>query len=381
MASNPFNPYFPAQDALFSNRRREQNMFRRGLAASIAPNSAGPWNIAILGQWGIGKTSLLRRFTTMARTGDAPVGIVNLSATSAFLNFNEFALLLLHRIREDLKGQTGWSRRIRDEILRWEPTISVGPISGTRRSDSPVLGVEILYSELRRLWEGHLRGNVAAVIFFLDDVQNLTRVDPNILLTLRAVFQDLQGLGAVFPLVVTGPEDMFEAARDLAEPVTRFFERLLLAPFSREDTREAITTPLKAVDHPLLVEEDAVDFVWQRSGGHPYFVSFIMREAVDLTTDHEEPVLTEKLLTTYWPSIFGQMALDKFTVEWNSATAAERQVLRAVAEGTPIQVAAGKSGATLALRLTRKGLLLRHNRGEYVLYHPLFAAYVRSVGD
>ncbi|MDA8334114.1 MAG: hypothetical protein M0Z41_03820 [Peptococcaceae bacterium] len=259
MPINPFHPYSPAQDALFANRRREQSLFRRGLAAGIAPGSAGPWNIAVLGQWGIGKTSLLRRFTALARAVDSPVGIVNLSATSAFLSFNEFALVLLHRIREDLRGHTGWSGRLRDEIVRWEPTVSVGPVPGTRRNDSPGFGVEILYAELRRLWEGHLKGNLAAVIFFLDDAQNVTKVDANILLTLRAVFQDLQGLGAVFPLVVTGPEDMFESTRDLAEPVTRFFERLPLGPFSREDTREAVTVPLTAAGHSLRVEEDAVE--------------------------------------------------------------------------------------------------------------------------
>jgi len=86
------------------------------------------------------------------------------------------------------------------------------------------------------------------------------------------------------------------------------------------------------------------------------------------------------LLEHEWRAVARQLAVEKFSVEWNTATAAEEQVLRAVVAGVPPGTA-GKGGGALAARLVRKGLLLRRARGEYAPYHPLFADYVRSVAD
>ncbi len=375
---NPFNPYFPAQEALFANRRREQSLFRRGLDATVAPGSPGPWNVAVVGPWGIGKTSLLRRFAGMARTAAPTVGVVSLTVTSSLRSFDGFVAFLLDRTREQLRGQTRWSEPVQRELARWEPAVHLGPLSAARRSDPPSLGAATLYSELRRLWRSHAAHNLAAVAFFLDDIHNLLAVDPGLLLTIRAIFQDLQGDGAVFPLVVTGSEDMFEAARDVAEPVTRFFERVPLGPFSVEDTAAAVRDPLEAVHHDLRVEEDAVPWIWERAGGYPYFVAFIMREAVDVAVDGGYGRIDGRLLEREWPAIARQMAVEKFSVEWNSATAAEKDALRAVVSGAPLADAVGRSGAALASRLVRKGLLVRLGRGAYSAYHPLFAEYVRG---
>jgi hypothetical protein len=378
---NPFNPYYPAQDALFANRGREQVLFRRALRASTASGSPGPWNIALVGPWGIGKTSLLRRFVAMARSHQPRVGVVSLSVTSSLGGFDGFAASLLRRIREEMRGQTRWPARVQDEIGRWEPAITVGPLSAARRSEPAVAGTAMLYAELRRLWSDHVRGNLAAVAFFLDDVQNLLAVQPDLLLNLRAVFQDLQGLGAVFPLTVTGPEGMFEAAGDLAEPVTRFFERLPLGAFSLDDTRQAIVEPLRAAGHHLVVDEDAVRLVWERSGGHPYFVAFIMREAVDLAVERRAAAISADLLNREWGAVARQMAVEKFSVEWNSATMAEKAVLRTVVAADTPAPPPKRSPSSLAARLVRKGLLVRRSRGDYDVYHPLFAEYVRQATD
>lgn len=379
---NPFNPYFPAQEDLFANRRREQAVFLRGLQASTEPKSPGPWNIAVLGPWGIGKTSLLRRFASIGRKHFVPVGIVSLSVTSSFQDFDGLAALLLQRTKEELGGYGGWSEKIRKSLSNWEPTISFGPVAVSRKGNSAsISGAGLLYSELRRLWERHAINRLGAVMFFLDDVQNLLLRDPGLLLTLRSVFQDLQGLGAVYPLVIAGPEDMFESARDLAEPVTRFFERIPLGPFSLDDAREAIVVPLRSANNPLEVQEDAVCWIWERTAGHPYFVSFVMREAVDLATDRGETILNSKMLEECWETIASRLSVEKFSVEWNSATSAEKIVLRAAAGGSSIGAATGKGGTALALRLVKKGLLLRRARGDYTPYHPLFSSYVQNVKD
>lgn len=136
MAVNPFNPYFPAQAELFANRRKEQAVFWRGLQASTAPKSPGPWNIAVLGPWGIGETSLLRRFVATAKRHSPAVGVVSLSVTSSFKDFDGLAALLLQRTKEELSTYTGWSEKLREAVSGWEPTIAVGPVSASRKNSS-----------------------------------------------------------------------------------------------------------------------------------------------------------------------------------------------------------------------------------------------------
>lgn len=378
MYINPFNPYFPAPDHLFSNRTREQEFFRKGLFSGLASRGAGPWNIALLGPWGIGKTSLLRRFMRIAekeRIEGKPVLIVSLSATSAYASFEEFVRVLMRRIADALPKS-----KLEQELERWElQSVKMGMLSVKRKGEPPIEGaVEMLYRGMLGLWE-EAEKRYAGVAVFMDDVQNLLEIHPKALLALRTLFQDLQGDGARYPLVVTGTETLFGAVREIAEPVTRFFERMPVLPFSCEDTREAIHHPLEAVGSPLAVEEGLAEKVYEKTLGHPYFISFVMRDLVDAAY-REGTALTERLLLAHWKSIIAHLEMEKFEEEWRSCPPAERKVLAALARrpGAPVTQTLGKQRALLS-RLVDKGLVRRKERGAYELYHPLFAEFVRSL--
>lgn len=378
MYVNPFNPYFPAPDHLFSNRSREQEFFRRGLFSGLASRGGGPWNIALLGPWGIGKTSLLRRFARIAEREEVegkPVLTVSLSATGAYASFDEFARVLMRRVIEAVPKS-----KLAREVERWEvQSLRMGMLSVRRKGEPPVEGaVEALYRGLLELWE-EAEKRYAGVAVFIDDVQNLLEIHPRALLAIRTLFQDLQGAGARYPLVVTGTEMLFGAVREAAEPVTRFFERMPVLPFNYEDTKEAICHPLKAVGSSLKVEEELIKKVYEKTGGHPYFVSFIMRDLVDAAYQ-EGKHLTKKLFDEQWRSIIGHLEVEKFEEEWRACSPAERRVLMELVRrpGTPITQALGKHRALLS-RLVDKGFVRRKDRGMYEVYHPLFAEFIRSL--
>lgn len=379
MPINPFNPYFPAHDELFANRRKEQALFARALATSTQSTLPGAWNLALVGPWGIGKTSLLRRFAWMSQIHDPPVAVVTLTATTATGTFDGFVRSLLSRIYHDLSAQPRLSERLRSELQQWEPRIHLGPVSLARHPNSSdpgvATGIDLLYTELSRLWKQHVSDRLAAICLFIDDASNLLTVDKNALLSLRAVFQDLQGQKMVYPLIITGPENMFEATRDSSEPVTRFFERLPIGPFTRHDTEEAIMEPLAAVHYPVIIEPSAIDTVYDRTLGHPYFVAFTMRELIDAAALASATRIDGTFVVHQWPIVAERFGEEKFAAEWNQATDSERDVLVAIAHGNTVSQG-NRSGATLALRLVNKGLLTKHGRGQYRLYHPLFQEYV-----
>lgn len=376
---NPFNPYFPAAGAFFANRTREQEFFRQGLLQGLHPQGPGPWNVAVLGQWGIGKTSLIRRFAEIVGESEQPTFTVVMTVTSAIAPLPAFCRELLLRVRDEIRSHERWSNRLRAELDRWEPMLSVGPLRASRRTSSPepIPAID-LYRELRRLWQDHLRSHVAGMVIILDDAHLLLSHDPTALLTLRGIFQDLQGVGARYPLIITGPEGLFEAVRDAAEPVTRFFERMTLGPFSLEDTAQAVRSPLASLSVPMQVEDQAISEIWRATGGHPFFVSFAMRDLFQ-AKGGQGAIGREDVLRS-WPEIVSHLAEERCASEWGIATAAERQVLRALAleDGPSLHQRLGKTSAALLPRLVRKGLVLRTGRGEYSLYHPLFAEFVRA---
>ncbi|MGB9849125.1 MAG: AAA family ATPase [Moorellaceae bacterium] len=378
MEVNPFNPYYPAPDHLFSNRSREQRFFQRGLHSGLAERGGGPWNIALLGPWGIGKTSLLRRFARIAGTekveGKAILAI-NVSATSAYSSFNEFARAFMRRFL-DAVPRASFTR----EFEKWELfSVQVGTVTVRRKEEPPVEGaIEMLYRGLLSLWEESFSKKYAGVVVFIDDVQNLLEIHPKSLLALRTLFQDLQGTGARYPLVVTGPEILFGAVREVAEPVTRFFERMPILPFDQADTAEAVRHPLEAVGSNLKVEDEFVRKLYGKTLGHPYFIAFIMRDLVDAAY-REGCDLTAELFDAHWESIIGHLEMEKFEEEWRACTPAERKVLAALARhpGAPVTKTFGKHRSLLG-RLVDKGLVRRRERGAYEIYHPLFAEFVRS---
>ncbi len=168
---------------------------------------------------------------------------------------------------------------------------------------------------------------------------------------------------------------MFEATRDVSEPMTRFFERVPVGPFTRSDTAEAIREPLRSIHYPLNIGESAIDRIYDQTLGHPYFVSFVMRELVDLAAAQNLMVMDEAFVDMHWLAITERLGEEKFAAEWHQATDGEREVLELVAQNLPVSHAK-RSGTALAARLVSKGLLSKQGRGQYILYHPLFADYV-----
>lgn len=383
---NPFNPNQPAAARFFANRAMEQRWLRTHTLPSLSPGSAGPQNTAILGPWGVGKTSLAYRFRILSETAPFPVVSVFFSCTTGYGDLLGFADALVAAVADEINQRKDWPQRLRDEVLQWRVSVYLPLVHASRQStrqDQAVSAAEVLRRGLRDLWVRYLAEQGAGAALVLDDIQALQAMDSQALLILRAVFQDLHLAEARYGLIVTGPASLFEDIRDSAEPVTRFFERLNLKPFTRQDLTDAVCQPLKAVNAPFTVPTSFLDWLWARTAGHPYFVSFIMRGIVAAADEGRWDALSPQGVAQAWPEIAARLQQDRFDVDWGAATRSERDILHEIAATPPGQPfrAAESPGLNRGLlsRLTKKGLVVRTDRGEYTLYHPLFAQYLQQL--
>lgn len=385
---NPFSPTYPVEPQYFANREGVLATFRRAVERSIKTESPTPDNIAILGEWGIGKSSVLKKFEAIALEEFSPrkifCALVELipSACNSFLSFSE---KVIDDIDRNFMASTSLIAKIRSEIKNWRASsIGISSISAERRTK--VKSAATTFKEaLLNLWNILKKSGIDTIIIMLDDLHYLAERCPDSLYDLRGIFQGLPRHGCNFILCCTDKKEMFSQVRELAEPLSRFFNiKYTLGLFNPNETKEVILKPIQRAGLKIEVENAMVDRIYQLTTGHPFFIHFIMRELISLNTSNK---ITLKSFEKIYPDIEEILDRDKFRIDYSSASAREKEILKAVANLTtntfmPQNIKVKIKGIRNYLRiLTNKNLIVKHERGEYSLYHPLFKSFLQHLGS
>jgi len=386
MTKNPFSPRHPIDSAYFVNREEILESFSRAIKRSANSVPRKPDNIAVLGGWGIGKTSVLKKFESLAVDE-----FTDLKAFTAFIELNPSACQniesFITRTRDDIQrsflSELPLIAKIKRELSDWRVnTLELG-IGLERKEKMTESHATSLFEEaLRDLWNNILepKGIEVAMLMF-DDLHYLARNYPNGLYDIRSIFQKLAMDGCNYMLFVTGPETLFGEIREFAEPFTRFFERFKLNLFDLEETRKAIQNPLQLSGSGVNTDDAVIERIHDLTQGHPYFIHFIMCDLVDY---REKGRITGNFFNEHWKKIATHIEREKFEDDLFSASETERKALHQIAE-LPSDVVAPseiriKGKAEILKRLSEdKGLLIKSGRGEYKLYHPLFKEYLKQL--
>ncbi|GID29102.1 AAA ATPase-like protein [Paractinoplanes brasiliensis] len=272
------------------------------------------------------------------------------------------------------------SAKLRD---RWSPGIDVPPARG--RADSGDIEIDLveLFTDAASLATDVGTG----IALFIDEMQDLGPADVS---ALCAACHELSQLGA--PLIVVGAglphlPAVLSAAKSYSERLFRYqrIDRLdrvaadfaLCAPAAREDVE---------------YEAKALDLLYEKSGGYPYFVQAYGKA----TWDHapQSPV-TDADVRVAAPEAEAELAVGFFGSRFERATPAERDYMRAMAalSGEPdndmdaavptseIATALGRKPASLSPArdaLIKKGLIYSGERGTVAFTVPHFGRYLRT---
>jgi hypothetical protein len=339
----------------------------------------------VLGDWGMGKTSLLYKMREVALKelqGEINAFCFHFSLDPACCrSWDDFSSALLEQLKKNFEATAGLKERLVKELSKWKVSFSVPPVSVEKKEKKERIS---LVNSLEELWKKHLvPSKVDACILFIDDVHYfLVAQQPDAYYTIRNTFQELARRSCNFSLVMSGPNMLFKAVVDLAEPFTRFFHPVYLEAFTLEGTREAIKKRISASKLKLEFSEDVISAVHDKSRGHPYFVMFIVYELVNLIGTEKR--ITQKEFKKSWPKIVSLLEKTVFINRLGEVSEREKEVLLRIAAVNEEQVSPsdirGVSGITQFFsRLERKGFLLKKERGSYELFHPLFKEYLRKL--
>ncbi|WP_305788435.1 ATP-binding protein [Symbioplanes lichenis] len=264
---------------------------------------------------------------------------------------------------------------------RWTPGIDVPPARG--RADSGDIEIDLveLFTDAASLATDVGTG----IALFIDEMQDLGPADVS---ALCAACHELSQLGA--PLIVVGAglphlPAVLSAAKSYSERLFRYqrIDRLdrvaadlaLGAPAAREDVK---------------YEPKALDLLYEKSGGYPYFVQAYGKA----TWDHAptSPVTAEDVRVAA-PEAEAELAVGFFGSRYERATPAEREYMRAMAalsvsDDMDAAVATSEIASSLSRRpaslspardaLIKKGLIYSGERGTVAFTVPHFGRYLRT---
>lgn len=382
---NPFSPQYPADPRYFADRREQLSYFIKNVLSSAKTRPPAPTNFMVLGDWGMGKTSMLYKMREVVLT--ELVSEVNAFCFHFSLDpiccksWDDFCLTFLTQLKRNYEASAGIKGKLLTELSKWKITFSIPPVTVARETEKKKPS---LVDSLEELWKKHLvPSGVDICLLFLDDAHYFLQADqPDAYFTMRNSFQELARRECNFSLIMTGPGMLFKEIVDLAEPFTRFFHQFYLEPFTLEGTKEAINKRIIANKLKLQFSEEVVSDIHEKSKGHPYFVMFIAYELVNLLGSKKR--IAQKEFEKCWPQVVSVLEKNIFVNRLEEVSEKEKEVLikASLMEETlvsPSMIKGVKGVTEFFSRLERKGLLQKKERGLYELFHPLFKEYLRKM--
>ncbi|MEV4143221.1 ATP-binding protein [Amycolatopsis sp. NPDC049691] len=387
---NPFAPGAGQRPPELAGRERELKAFE--VVLERVARGRPERSLVLTGLRGVGKTVLLGELRAMAVRHKWGAGKIEARPDAELRRPLSAAL---HRAIRDLAVRHRAPDRV-EEVLgvlkafalrankpdaklrdRWQPGIDVPAAQG--RADSGDIEIDLveLFTDVAELAADVGTG----VALLIDEMQDL---QPDDVSALCAACHELSQSGA--PLVVVGAglphlPAVLSASKSYSE---RLFRYSRIDRLDREDADYAVMAPIERED--AGIEPEALDALFDASGGYPYFIQAYGKAAWDAAPS--DPI-TVKDVQVAAPEAEAELAVGFFGSRYDRATPAEREYLQAMAELTQgrdepagtadVAVFLGRKPSSLSPArdsLMKKGLVYSAERGQIAFTVPHFGHYL-----
>ena len=277
------------------------------------------------------------------------------------------------------RGATRGAAKLRD---RWNPGITVPAVTG--RADSGDIEIDLveLLSDLGGMASDTGRG----IAIFIDEMQDLM---PDDVSALCAACHELSQSRR--PVIVVGAglphlPAVLSASKSYSE---RLFRYSRIDRLDRDAADAALTLP--AEDEGAAFTPEALDAMYDATGGYPYFIQAYGKAVWDRATASP---MTAADVAVAAPEAEAELAVGFFGSRFERATPGEREYLRAMADVAaalgeePDAVPTADVAAHLGRKpqslspardaLLKKGLIYSGERGRIAFTVPHFGRYLRE---
>ncbi|MFC4373953.1 AAA family ATPase [Nocardia halotolerans] len=350
-------------------------------------------SVMLTGLRGVGKTVLLNQLRSAAVSRGWGTGKIEARPDqdlrrplSSALHMAVRAIAMAHRNPEQVDDFLGILkafalRATADKGMRerWQPGIDVPAVTG--RADSGDIEIDLI--ELFKEAAALAADIGVGIGIFIDEMQDLGPADVS---AICGACHELSQDGA--PLIVVGAglpllPAVLSASKSYSE---RLFSYHRIDRLDRESADLALIAPAEREE--VKFTEEALDSLYRRADGYPYFVQAYGKAAWDQAP--ESPITAEDVAVAA-PAAEEELAVGFFGSRYERATPAEREYMRAMADlagdDGPVATAAvaaelGRKPASVSPArdgLIKKGLIYSAERGTIGFTVPHFGRYLRSV--
>jgi hypothetical protein len=387
---NPFAPGAGQRPPELAGRDREVAAF--DVVLERVARGRPERSLVLTGLRGVGKTVLLGELRSMAVRKGWGAGKIEARPDaelrrplSAALHRAVRDLAVRHRAPDRVEFVLGvlkaFALRSNPENAklreRWQPGIDAPAAVG--RADSGDIEIDLveLFTDVAELAQDVGTG----VALLIDEMQDLL---PDDVSALCAACHELSQSGA--PLVVVGAglphlPAVLSASKSYSE---RLFRYVRIDRLDRDEVDRAVLAPVAR--ESAGIEPDALNALFEASGGYPYFIQAYGKAAWDAAP--ADPITAEDVKMAA-PEAEAELAVGFFGSRYERATPAEREYLRAMAELTEgrdegagssdVAIFLGRKPSSLSPArdsLIKKGLVYSAERGRIAFTVPHFGRFL-----
>jgi CheY-like chemotaxis protein len=389
-SGNPFTPMTGIEPTVFGGRRRELEFFEKKLTSALRTNFCE--HFLVLGNWGIGKSTLLKEYKKICQSRGHIATIVPLEALQPGTSVSSAALSIVLAIMRNLplpinrlKKATQFLQSIGFNVLGFGISLS----RDTSRGE--VSPQALLHDSLLRVWQD-LEGETEVLVILLDDLDNFAVV-PEIVTTLKQTLasDSMMKTKILLGMASSSPNWLRLTSSQRHHPLSRYFlSRVELSTLSKAELRDTIIGSLGATG--VSFNREVIEKVFEYTSGHPFEMQVLCHQLFDSQISRRvEMDVWEKALQ----AAISEMGVAVFDQWYGQASGEERKVLRILA-GTAAPKPVGEIREMCRLaklgivsrnvpkylqRLAEKEIVSKVSRGLYTVPDPMFRAYIRSQAE
>jgi len=391
--ANPFKPGAGHRPPYPAGRLQEEAEFNRLLKQTTIME-----NMILTGLRGVGKTVLLDHFKPIALQDNWLWVGTDLSEAASI-------------------SETSLAERLITDLSLVTQSISIGstkraPIGFTAKESKEEIRLSYEYlidvyrrtpglvaDKLKRIFSTVApyveSSQKKGIIFAYDEAQNLSdhaQKDQFPLSLLLELFQSIQRQNIPFMLLLVGLPTLFPKLVESRTYAERMFRVVFLHQLNRGETTEAITKPISHAKCPVEFGEIAINLLFKYSGGYPYFIQFMCREAYDSWLQQTSEGKTAGVPVN---EIIRKLDNDFFAGRWARVTDRQQELLFVIAnletanDEFTVQEIMAKSNEILKKPFGRShinqmlsslidsGLVYKDRHGKYLFAVPLMASFIK----
>lgn len=377
--TNPFTPQTGWEPRSFQGRKIQIDNFKKNINDAIQIHRAN--HMIVLGDWGIGKTSLLKLYKKLAQNEGL---LASYCAIPMFSDKDTTKDIINIIIEEILKGFPVIKSfdKLKEEIESIGVSIAGfgGQLTRKRKTPSPQI---LLTDVLIRLWK-HLDSKL--VIILIDDVQNFVSI-PQVIDILRLVLSRDEVITKTnYLFTLSSTHEGWSSFIDKHDPIGRFFrKREKIGTLNKSETSTVITETLK--DTGIKFSKEIIENVYKYTMGHPYELQVLCS---NLYNSQIKGLVSNRQWDMVFKATLEDLGEDYFDSLYRKVSQREKTVLKVflmASKELDIKTAENnmkKIDKTYPIqdvrfyiyRLIKKGLVKEIEKGKYQLHDNMFKEYL-----